>query len=122
MVSASGPTGILAGRPSGSQCLQGSQTSQNGCATRNHNEKKNIETEENAKLRHESDLYIRPSWTDAAIALDQLEKCSSNWLFPLIECIKRCIKNMDWLDWISETCLIISVHFARATWLRAYLE
>lgn len=75
MVSASGPTGILAGRPSGSQCLQGSQSSQNGCATRNHNEK-NIETEENAKQRHESDLYIRPSWTDAAIALDQLEKVS----------------------------------------------
>ncbi|XP_071877009.1 protein patched isoform X1 [Bombus fervidus] len=73
MVSASGPTGILAGRPSGSQCLQGSQSSQNGCATKNHSEK-NAKTVENAKQRHESDLYIRPSWTDAAIALDQLEK------------------------------------------------
>ncbi|PBC33005.1 Protein patched [Apis cerana cerana] len=73
MVSASGPTGILAGRPSGSQCFQGSQSSQNGSVTKNHNEK-NIKNVDNAKQRHESDLYIRPSWTDAAIALDQLEK------------------------------------------------
>ncbi|KAF7395556.1 hypothetical protein HZH68_009606 [Vespula germanica] len=29
---------------------------------------------ESNKRRHESDLYVRPSWTDAAIALDQLEK------------------------------------------------
>lgn len=75
MVSASGPTGILAGRPSGSQCFQGSQSSQNGSVTKNHNEK-NIKNADNAKQRHESDLYIRPSWTDAAIALDQLEKVS----------------------------------------------
>ncbi|XP_034192585.2 protein patched isoform X5 [Osmia lignaria lignaria] len=73
MVSASGPTGILAGRPSGSQCPQGSLSSQNGSASKIHNDK-NAKSLENAKQRHESDLYIRPSWTDAAIALDQLEK------------------------------------------------
>ncbi|XP_076749448.1 protein patched isoform X4 [Xylocopa sonorina] len=72
MVSASGPTGILAGRPSGSHCPQGSQSSQNGSASKIRSE--NVKTVENAKQRHESDLYIRPSWTDAAIALDQLEK------------------------------------------------
>ena len=26
------------------------------------------------------------------------------------------------IDWISETCLILSVHFDGATWLRASLE
>ncbi|XP_012231499.1 protein patched [Linepithema humile] len=68
MVSASGPisTGILAGRPSGSQ---GSR--QNGDA---ECEKDAARAAESAKIRHASDLYIRPSWTDAAIALDQLEK------------------------------------------------
>lgn len=80
MVSASGPTGILAGRPSGSsQCHQNLQSSQNGCTSKVHNDKHIKIGIEDAKQRHESDLYIRPSWTDAAIALDQLEKvsCSS---------------------------------------------
>ncbi|XP_076225909.1 protein patched isoform X3 [Nomia melanderi] len=75
MVSASGPTGILAGRPSGSsQCHQNLQSSQNGCTSKVHNDKHIKIGIEDAKQRHESDLYIRPSWTDAAIALDQLEK------------------------------------------------
>ncbi|XP_076289551.1 protein patched isoform X3 [Lasioglossum baleicum] len=74
MVSASGPTGILAGRPSGSQCHQGPQSTQNGGTGKGYHEKHSKVSVEDAKLRHESDLYIRPSWTDAAIALDQLEK------------------------------------------------
>ncbi|XP_072766722.1 protein patched isoform X2 [Anoplolepis gracilipes] len=67
MVSASGPisTGILAERPSGSQGPR-----QNGGAE----DEKDSRAAENAKIRHESDLYVRPSWTDAAIALDQLLK------------------------------------------------
>ncbi|XP_011634801.2 protein patched, partial [Pogonomyrmex barbatus] len=67
MVSASGPisTGILAGRPSGSQGPR-----QNGDAEG----EKDSKAAESARIRHESDLYVRPSWTDAAIALDQLEK------------------------------------------------
>ncbi|XP_076637919.1 protein patched isoform X2 [Colletes latitarsis] len=73
MVSASGPTGILAGRPSGSQCHQ-SLSSHNGSTSKVHSEKHVKPHVESAKERHESDLYIRPSWTDAAIALDQLEK------------------------------------------------
>ncbi|XP_015587157.1 protein patched isoform X2 [Cephus cinctus] len=67
MVAASGPSGILAGRPSGSQ----TQILQNGTSTSSCNGKAAME---NTKQRHESDLYVRPSWTDAAIALDQLEK------------------------------------------------
>lgn len=68
MVSVSGPvsTGILAERPSGSQGPR-----QNGAE-----DEKDAKAAENAKIRHESDLYVRPSWTDAAIALDQLEKVS----------------------------------------------
>ncbi|KYN08568.1 Protein patched [Cyphomyrmex costatus] len=67
MVSVSGPisTGILAGRLSGSP---GSR--QNGDAEG----EKDLKAAERARIRHESDLYVRPSWTDAAIALDQLEK------------------------------------------------
>jgi hypothetical protein len=67
MVSASGPisTGILAGRPSGSQGPW-----QHGGAEC----EKDAKAAESARIRHESDLYVRPSWTDAAIALDQLEK------------------------------------------------
>ncbi|XP_025990235.1 protein patched [Solenopsis invicta] len=67
MVSVSGPisTGILAGRPSGSPGPR-----QNGDAAESEKERK----AERDKIRHESDLYVRPSWTDAAIALDQLEK------------------------------------------------
>lgn len=67
MVSVSGPisTGILAERPSGSQGPR-----QNGGAE----DEKDAKAAENARIRHESDLYVRPSWTDAAIALDQLEK------------------------------------------------
>jgi len=63
----SGPisTGILAGRPSGSQGPR-----QNGDAEG----EKDLKAAERARIRHESDLYVRPSWTDAAIALDQLEK------------------------------------------------
>ncbi|XP_020282533.1 protein patched isoform X4 [Pseudomyrmex gracilis] len=68
MVSASGPisTGILAGRPSGSQGPRQNDGEEY--------EKNARVVAENAKIRHESDLYVRPSWTDAAIALDQLEK------------------------------------------------
>ncbi|XP_012064028.1 PREDICTED: protein patched [Atta cephalotes] len=67
MVSVSGPisTGILAGRLSGSP---GSR--QNGDAEG----EKDLKVAERTRIRHESDLYVRPSWTDAAIALDQLEK------------------------------------------------
>lgn len=67
MVSVSGPTstGILAGRLSGSP---GSR--QNGDAE----SEKDHKAAERTRIRHESDLYVRPSWTDAAIALDQLEK------------------------------------------------
>ncbi|XP_032664388.1 protein patched isoform X2 [Odontomachus brunneus] len=67
MVSASGPisTGILAGRPSGSQ------GSRQNCGAECE---KDAQAAKSAKSRHESDLYVRPSWTDAAIALDQLEK------------------------------------------------
>lgn len=69
MVSVSGPisTGILAGRPSGSQGPR-----QNGDAVTEG--EKDSKAAERARVRHESDLYVRPSWTDAAIALDQLEK------------------------------------------------
>lgn len=79
MVSASGPisTGILAGRPSGSQGPRqndGEEYEKNARAVA-----------ENAKIRHESDLYVRPSWTDAAIALDQLEKV--RYFIPLTEFI-----------------------------------
>ncbi|RLU17567.1 hypothetical protein DMN91_009803 [Ooceraea biroi] len=68
MVSASGPisTGILAGRPSGSQGPR-----QHGSSAECE---KDARATDSAKKRHESDLYVRPSWTDAAIALDQLEK------------------------------------------------
>ncbi|XP_018340625.1 PREDICTED: protein patched-like [Trachymyrmex septentrionalis] len=67
MVSVSGPisTGILAGRLSGSP---GSR--QNSDAEG----EKDLKAAERTRIRHESDLYVRPSWTDAAIALDQLEK------------------------------------------------
>lgn len=70
MVSASGPisTGILAGRPSGSQ------SPRQNCGAECE---KDAQAAKSAKSRHESDLYVRPSWTDAAIALDQLEKVSS---------------------------------------------
>ncbi|KAK0164434.1 hypothetical protein PV328_003065 [Microctonus aethiopoides] len=64
MVAASGPTGILAGRP-----ISTSQTQ----SQHNHWKDDHVVVEK-TKRRHESDLYIRPSWTDAAIALDQLEK------------------------------------------------
>ncbi|XP_012276019.1 protein patched isoform X2 [Orussus abietinus] len=67
MVAASGPAGILAGRPSGSQAPAGSQP-QNGAPLATPPEK------DDAGARHRSDLYVRPSWTDAALALDQLEK------------------------------------------------
>ncbi|KAF7991588.1 hypothetical protein HCN44_008959 [Aphidius gifuensis] len=81
MVSASGPTGILAGRPSQNyhhrQQQQEQQQQQYMENVNDEDERINnndkIKNEEN-RLRHESDLYIRPSWTDAAIALDQLEK------------------------------------------------
>ncbi|EZA47071.1 Protein patched [Ooceraea biroi] len=71
MVSASGPisTGILAGRPSGSQGPR-----QHGSSAECE---KDARATDSAKKRHESDLYVRPSWTDAAIALDQLEKVES---------------------------------------------
>lgn len=74
MVSVSGPvsTGILAERPSGSQGLR-----QNGGAE----DEKDAKAAENARIRHESDLYVRPSWTDAAIALDQLEKVSASIVY-----------------------------------------
>ncbi|XP_071572097.1 protein patched [Temnothorax nylanderi] len=84
MVSVSGPisTGILAGRPSGSQGPR-----QNGDAEG----EKDSKAAERARIRHESDLYVRPSWTDAAIALDQLEKGkaegqrSAVWLRALLQ-------------------------------------
>lgn len=73
MVSVSGPisTGILAGRPSGSQGPR-----QNGDAEG----EKDSKAAERARIRHESDLYVRPSWTDAAIALDQLEKVRTHFI------------------------------------------
>ncbi|KAG7203232.1 hypothetical protein KM043_010333 [Ampulex compressa] len=74
MVSASGPTGILAGRPSGSQSFQSSQPSQNGGTSKVQADEDIKAIAESTKRRHASDLYVRPSWTDAAIALDQLEK------------------------------------------------
>jgi hypothetical protein len=33
-------------------------------------------SESSDKERHESDLYVRPGWVDAAVALDQLEQVS----------------------------------------------
>ena len=88
MVAASGPTGILAGRPNATL----SEQDKNGTATSCNNNGKlsmacnnNYKSEKDignnnqlaealAQRRHESDLYVRPSWTDAAIALHQLEK------------------------------------------------
>lgn len=76
MVAASGPTGILAERPSGSERLHTAgardlvdQNDQEECAW--PKEQKKIDK---TRHRHETDLYVRPSWTDASIALDQLEK------------------------------------------------
>lgn len=85
MVSASGPisTGILAGRPSGSQGPR-----QSGGA------EKDVKAAENAKSRHESDLYVRPSWTDAAIALDQLEKVRF-----ILSYTRRAIHDESWFDY-----------------------
>jgi len=76
MVSVSGPisTGILAGRLSGSP---GSR--QNGDAEG----EKDLKVAERTRIRHESDLYVRPSWTDAAIALDQLEKVRTRTIIPV---------------------------------------
>lgn len=80
MVSASGPipTGILAERPSGPQnggAEYGSgDTAAKATATRTTATAKARAAEERARNRHRSDLYVRPSWTDAAIALNQLEK------------------------------------------------
>ncbi|XP_046825027.1 protein patched isoform X1 [Vespa crabro] len=100
MVSASGPTGILAGRPSVLQTSSSSSSSTNTATTTTttttatatttitttnlatplngnvHRCENNFAKAiaESNKRRHESDLYVRPSWTDAAIALDQLEK------------------------------------------------
>lgn len=71
MVAASGPTGILAGRPSESP----SQTAAlRGNASSRTNSSSVFDERKDDAVRHESDLYVRPSWTDAAIALDQLEK------------------------------------------------
>lgn len=77
MVAASGPTGILAGRPSESPSQtaapRGSSSPRNAANHGVFDERKDAA----AAARHESDLYVRPSWTDAAIALDQLEKVPS---------------------------------------------
>jgi hypothetical protein len=62
MVAASGPTGILAGRPPVS--ASGAQEAKDA----------RRQSGDRVKHRHETDLYVRPSWTDAALALDQLEK------------------------------------------------
>ncbi|XP_016840300.1 patched isoform X1 [Nasonia vitripennis] len=79
MVAASGPTGILAGRPSASpttECLEVNVASTSS-SNKKHQQKQETRTKKNGngpKHRHETDLYIRPSWTDAALALDQIEK------------------------------------------------
>ncbi|XP_063976925.1 protein patched isoform X1 [Diachasmimorpha longicaudata] len=67
MVTASGPTGILAGRPTASTA-QSQQ--QNGT----HDSQNNRTIDDDDRRRHESDLYVRPSWADAEIALDQILK------------------------------------------------
>ena len=74
VAAASGPTGILAGRPS-AVCAAG------GCHQEFADPEKPKQKKSKTRLtavkhRHETDLYVRPSWTDAALALDQLEKVS----------------------------------------------
>lgn len=68
MVSVSGPisAGILAGRPCGLQSVRQQHGGADECGA-------DVKIAENT-IRHKSDLYVRPSWTDAAVALDQLEK------------------------------------------------
>ncbi|CAG5106236.1 Similar to Ptch1: Protein patched homolog 1 (Mus musculus) [Cotesia congregata] len=102
MVSESEPTGILAGRPIGasssaSTCYNSNNNINNNNNnnnnninnnsinnspgnsqpaqhhTKDNNANKNIETYD-VDERHMSNLLVRPSWTDAAIALDQVEK------------------------------------------------
>lgn len=75
MVTASGPTGILAGRPTATTA-QSQQ--QNGT----HDSQNNRTIDDDDRRRHESDLYVRPSWADAEIALDQIIKvCFHLWCF-----------------------------------------
>lgn len=81
MVAASGPTGILAGRPCASSQSAQQQPSRSVNNNNNHsnnnnnnNVRKSSNAEEEARQRHNSDLFVRTSWTDAAIALDQLNK------------------------------------------------
>ncbi|XP_043484332.1 protein patched isoform X3 [Leptopilina heterotoma] len=77
MTAASGPTGILAGRPSvcqsQSQNATDTKTNNNNNNNNNNNSKK-LAILKSDKIRHNSDLYVRTSWTDANVALDQLEK------------------------------------------------
>lgn len=75
MVAAAGPTGILAGRPS----LPAVSAAAAGCPQhkRPGPEPYISKHQQEQQRRHESDLYVRPSWTDAALALDQLEKVST---------------------------------------------
>ncbi|XP_046629599.1 protein patched isoform X1 [Neodiprion virginianus] len=74
MVAPSGPTGILADHPSGSERLHGPAPSQTDRETDLDQPSSNARYTGSTRHRHETDLYVRPSWTDAAIALDQLEK------------------------------------------------
>lgn len=74
MVAASDPTGILAGRPTGFLHTQSRQT---------HWTDQTVGAE-TTNQRHESDLYVRPSFTDASIAFDQLEKASHKIFDALI--------------------------------------
>lgn len=106
MVSESEPTGILAGRPIGasssaSTCYNTNNINNNNNHnnninnnnsinnspgnsqpaqhhTKDNNANKNIETYD-VDERHMSNLLVRPSWTDAAIALDQVEKVCVNY-------------------------------------------
>ncbi|CAB0031232.1 unnamed protein product [Trichogramma brassicae] len=52
----------------------GDQSSAEQQRTSPTQQQQQVVEDEAQRKRHQSDLYIRPSWTDAAIALDQLEK------------------------------------------------
>lgn len=76
MVAASGPTGILAGRPSASPTTECQEVNDaRSIANKKQQQQTKIKkNEDGTKHRHETDLYVRPSWTDATLALDQIEK------------------------------------------------
>ena len=70
MTAAPGPSGILAGRPSGCQ----SQL-QNGTATKASNNKK-VAVLESGRCREKEDLVTRTSVIDAKVAIQQIKRVS----------------------------------------------